>query len=332
MALLKLKKILAKPLGVQDAIMDLYKRFQALEREPGPKGEKGEPGKDGRSIVGPQGPKGEDGKSIVGQEGPRGPMGPRGPEGAQGPKGEDGAPGLDGRDGKDGKDGLNGRDGKDGEPGPIGPMPEHEIEDAKLRFQLPNGWGDWIDFKKITQLRGPRGLPGERGEPGPQGPAGASGGAPFLGWIFLQDSQYSSGSPMAVDAGVKTKITNDGLGPLTFSTFGSEGYEDWYDETNSKVFANELGELFVYRLNIRIVPSLNNQAFVFAFDVGAPNPLWSTTVQLARGAGVATQLSFSIPIGAGNSMMSGGGGFYITPECACDIYGATLLIERGFKP
>ena len=63
--------------------------------------------------------------------GPPGPPGPPGRDGEQGPKGERGV---------------------------RGPMPRHEWDDARLRFEKPDGvWGEWED------LQGPRGRDGAGG-------------------------------------------------------------------------------------------------------------------------------------------------------------------------
>lgn len=43
---------------------------------------------------------------------------------------------------------------QDAEPGPMGPMPRHQWDGTRLRFEMPGGWGLWVD------------LQGEPGKPG----------------------------------------------------------------------------------------------------------------------------------------------------------------------
>lgn len=105
-------------------VSQLYAKFDALSKMPGPAGARGEAGAAGRA----------------GLDGARGPAGPRGEPGARG---------------SDGKDGAAGADGKDGAQGPVGPMPKHKWEGTKLSFEKPDGkWGKFVD------LRGPAGSGG----------------------------------------------------------------------------------------------------------------------------------------------------------------------------
>lgn len=132
----------------------------------------------------------KDGKDGIpgthGKDGERGPMGPQGPKGDPG---EDGKDGQDGNKGGQGPQGERGERGQQGERGPrgltgprgeVGPMPEHEWDGTRLRFEEPDGWGEWVNLKGE---KGDKGEPGRngvggvgpRGPEGPQGPPGPGG-------------------------------------------------------------------------------------------------------------------------------------------------------------
>lgn len=81
-----------------------------------------------------------------------------GEDGKDGKDGRDGKDGKDGKDGEDGKDGVDGLDGRKGEQGEAGKMPQHQWDGTKIRFQTPDGWGEWVDLR------------------GPVGPAGMAAG------------------------------------------------------------------------------------------------------------------------------------------------------------
>src|SRR5438067_1168844 len=73
------------------------------------------------------------------------------------------------------QDGVQGPQGEQGAQGDIGPMPKHQWRGSELRFELPDGWGPFVD------LRGPSGFggggsPGAMGPQGPQGKAGSGTG------------------------------------------------------------------------------------------------------------------------------------------------------------
>lgn len=123
-------------------------------------------------------------------------LGPRGEKGDKGDPGDtvtgkDGEPGKRGPEGKRGKQGLQGPTGPVGPQGPIGPMPKHEWKDTELRFELPTGWGKWVD------LRGPEGVSRVVYMPG-----GGGGGIPFPGPSSTPISATSDGSvPFFIAAG-----------------------------------------------------------------------------------------------------------------------------------
>lgn len=85
---------------------------------------------------------------LVGPEGKNGLDGKDGKAGKDGKDGKNGKNGLDGKDGKDGKDGADGEDGKDGD------IPRHEIDGNRIRFELPDGFGEWINLESARQSSG----------------------------------------------------------------------------------------------------------------------------------------------------------------------------------
>lgn len=125
---------------------------------------------------------------MHGKDGEQGPMGPQGPKGEPG---EDGKDGQDGEKGDQGPQGERGERGQQGERGPrgligprgeVGPMPEHEWDGTSLRFEEPDGWGEWVNLKGE---KGDKGEPGRNGvggmgPPGPPGPPGPGGSGTII--------------------------------------------------------------------------------------------------------------------------------------------------------
>ena len=120
---------------------------------------------------GPKGDKGEPGESIKGE---------RGVDGLQGLKGDKGDKGDPGPKGDTGPKGDR---GPQGDVGPMGPMPRHQLRDdgSEIRFELPGGWGPWIDLRKLAQGGGKSTVAAPFGSSGggTQGPAGRSAVASF---------------------------------------------------------------------------------------------------------------------------------------------------------
>lgn len=100
------------------------------------------------------------------EDGEQGPAGPPGIAGKQGPPGPRGYMVVGAR----GPDGPQGKEGKPGKPGVSGKIPNHEWQGTKIRFQTPEGWGDWVD------LKGPSGPAGMAAGPSEMGGRGSGGG------------------------------------------------------------------------------------------------------------------------------------------------------------
>ncbi len=190
----------------------------------------GRDGKDGKD--GKEGPKGRDGMTIIG---------PRGPAGGQG---------------RDGKPGKPGKDGKKGS------MPKHEWNGSKIRFETPEGWGDWVD------LRGPVGPAGMAYGPsdsfgGTTGALERVMGTTLLGSSFERQgvSEIIFGDNLVVSRtgnGVRVDATASGGNPdLTYLRL---------DTTNDPL----TGNLTVYKSNpeITVTDSSSNNSVSLFTDSG----------------------------------------------------------------
>jgi hypothetical protein len=174
----------------------------------------------------------------------------------------------------------------------------------------------------IGEIDGPRFIPG------PQGPAGQ--GLNKLGYAFIQDGVHSALNPFIVEENSRVKLPNDGLGVLTDLNSVPVG-SNWFDKDNSKFLADALGDFFYYRVNIIIVPMVNNKSLSLDFDIGTPNQPFVETIVLTKGAGVPTKRSFVIPIAAGNALKNNGGTLNIWSETEVHIYGINVLIHKAFS-
>lgn len=87
---------------------------------------------------------------------------------------------------------ARGAKGDKGEDGAVGPMPRHEWKGTKLRFEQPDGWGQWVDLKGAPGKAGrvASGYGGGQSSPGLDSlTPGAAGTAPN-GIAVLQGSQW----------------------------------------------------------------------------------------------------------------------------------------------
>lgn len=146
------------------------------------------------------------------------------------------------------------------------------------------------------------------------------------GFQFVRDSQYTSGAPLSVGAGVRTKITINNLGT------GQENYKDTrydlWDQTNGRLLFTRPGDVMTIRFAIRAKMAGTNGAV--DLESSFPSPTTGTnliTWALAKGGGVEnriiTEYSFYLDdFAAAQGYME----LWVTPSVAMDFYGASLLV------
>lgn len=146
------------------------------------------------------------------------------------------------------------------------------------------------------------------------------------GFQFVRDSQYTSGAPLSVGAGVRTKITINALGA------GQEAYKDTrydlWDQTNHRILFSKPGDVLTIRPAIRAKMAATNG--YFDFEVSFPSPTTGTNViswNMAKGGGtenrVLQEFSFFLD---DFSMAQGYLEIWVTPSVAMDFYAASLLV------
>lgn len=146
------------------------------------------------------------------------------------------------------------------------------------------------------------------------------------GFQFVRDSQYTSGAPLSVGAGVRTKITINNLGT------GQENYKDTrydlWDQTNGRLLFTRPGDVMTIRFAIRAKMAGTNGAV--DLESSFPSPTTGTnliTWALAKGGGVEnriiTEYSFYLDdFAAAQGYME----LWVTPSVAMDFYSASLLV------
>lgn len=171
--------------------------------------------------------------------------------------------------------------------------------------------------------------------------AGVSNGEdvklPYIqsGWANYADSQYTSGSPLAVAAGVKTQITINGSGSATNIAFANGMHTDVW---SGNVFRPaDIGECYNLRLTCTVAQATSGTGTYVTFEadigtVGVPFIAATESVSLLKGQGVATQMTISAPFFTLDTFGRNGAKLYITPSVDITAWGFALFIQRTFKP
>lgn len=155
----------------------------------------------------------------------------------------------------------------------------------------------------------------------------------YTGWVQYADSTYTSGSPLAVASGVRTKLTNDGgTEALTSQLPLDAAGNSMWDTTNSKIVPISENDGYDFRLNFVADPAGTTDTFIeIELDIGgAVGVIFKKTVPLAKG-GAAQQVVFSAPVYAGDTFFANGGEFYVTPDVNTDIYDISVHVSRTHR-
>lgn len=132
------------------------------------------------------------------------------------------------------------------------------------------------------------------------------------GWSFHLDGQYTEGSPLTISAGVRTKVTIDGVAETLSHP---NGVAFWNPSTNKiePPAENDFGFARFALIGESTVAAVNR--FEIELDVGAgTHPvIFQETGVFAKGAGNHQSFNFSIPLFAGPAFVANGGELYITP-------------------
>lgn len=138
-----------------------------------------------------------------------------------------------------------------------------------------------------------------------------------------QDTQYTSGSPLACVAGVKIFLPCDALGPLTLSYKMPQLWKP-----GESGFRPE-GENFSYLLRISFtVRPAAGAAMSFACALEAAGFPIIGDIRRTRAAAVPQESCFSFPVGIPAPGAAILGQIAFTPEAACDIYNIRMAAFR----
>lgn len=155
----------------------------------------------------------------------------------------------------------------------------------------------------------------------------------FTGWARYDDSQYTSASPLALSAGVRTKLTIDGVlqtieDQLPLDAAGAS----LWDTTTSKITPIQEDDAYESRLAFDVDPSGSGNTYIdIEIDVGGGvGTILTRTIALAKG-GSPQQAVWSVPLFVGSTFITNGAEIYVTGGVNMDIYDITISLFRIHK-
>lgn len=154
----------------------------------------------------------------------------------------------------------------------------------------------------------------------------------YSGFASYQDTTYTSVSPLAVSAGVRTKLTCDGLGSLSDETqLPLDATSSLWSSSTNKITPIALDDAYDVRVEFKASPVGTGAYVTVELDIGGSiGIIASKTVSLIKGA-VAHEVMIPFPIFCKNTFISNGCEIYVTPSSNTDIYGIQIVLFRTHR-
>ena len=154
-------------------------------------------------------------------------------------------------------------------------------------------------------------------------------GGSNLGWVQITDTTYTSGSPFAVSASTRTKLTINADSVIESHAPVGLDASDFYTDATNKVLGVESGDAYIIRLDFTANPTLSNRNMFIEFDIGgAQGVIFERLVRLARGAATDTPVSTTNFYYALSTFISNGMEIYVECDGDVDLFDFTIIISR----
>lgn len=151
------------------------------------------------------------------------------------------------------------------------------------------------------------------------------------GWAIYNDSLYTSASPLVINQGVRTKITNNAT--TVINTQLPEGVTSWWNSTTNKLTPSLDGDSYLVNLRFTAQSSSTSGLADVELDVGgALGVIDGTTVSLRKGAGNSQRVSIKFDLYSSATFIANGGEFFLNSlDGNTSIYDIRLKITRVHK-
>ena len=149
-------------------------------------------------------------------------------------------------------------------------------------------------------------------------------------WQHYEDSAFPVGGKRVILAGVRTKLTIDGV---TRTEASPNGYSPIWNVSTNKIEPFAIDDFYTVRLDLK---AWNNGATDNHFDIemdigGAVGVVAADTGVLIKGQTTSQNFNFSSQFFVGTTFLANGGEIYITPLGDASFWDAGITISRVYK-
>lgn len=157
-------------------------------------------------------------------------------------------------------------------------------------------------------------------------------GAQTTGWVQISDTTYTSGSPFSVTASVRTKLDLNSDSVIETYAPPNTDADFFYNPTLKQIETENIGDAYLFRLNMKIDPAQTNGAFDLELDIGDGSEIviLERATTLSKGTNTFPYTTTNLYYTLGTFDVNGGE-FYVTPTVNVGIYDMSLVIARIHK-
>lgn len=145
----------------------------------------------------------------------------------------------------------------------------------------------------------------------------------------MSDNLYSSGSPLSISSGVRTKLTNNGLASQTdTSRLGA-----LWSTVNNNFLVNDLNAVYLIRVNCKVkAAAAAGTPYVLTFETESNNgpTVISGNTQMIKGGSYVNHLSWTSAYYVGSFINNQPISIYVTPDTNITLYDIGFVIERTY--
>jgi hypothetical protein len=150
-----------------------------------------------------------------------------------------------------------------------------------------------------------------------------------FGWNDISDSQYTSGSPLAITSGTRTLLPNNGLGSQSDTTrLGS-----LWQAGSSKFVINDLNAFYILRVNFKVTAAAAASVpytILVDIDGGSPVVTFGSYNSFVKGGSYINKYSVAIPFYVGSYINNTDLKVYLTPDTNVNVYDIGFLLQRTY--
>lgn len=151
-----------------------------------------------------------------------------------------------------------------------------------------------------------------------------------LGWVQIEDTALTEGSPLSLLTDTRTLLTNDGVNVI--NSFNSSTNPITWNSVTNTFEPDNSGDCYIIRLQLTAKPSINLANLSLELDIGGgQGVIWDKTIRLSEGAGVATRISETMMLYTLGTFVANGGKLYLTSDLPVDIFSVNMVIQRTYR-